>query len=94
MTDPAGADADATGEPATAATGPVRLSRNLKVLGAVSLAQDTGSEMLYPLLPTFITGVLGAPVVAVGVAEGLADAAAAAMKLLAGRLAGTRHRRR
>jgi MFS family permease len=70
------------------------LSRNVKVLGVVSLAQDTGSEMLYPLLPTFITGVLGAPVVALGVAEGLADAVAAGMKLVAGRLAGAQRRRR
>lgn len=70
------------------------LSRNVKILGAVSLAQDTGSEMLYPLLPAFITRTLGAPVVAVGVAEGLADAIAAIMKLVAGRLAGARRRRR
>lgn len=68
------------------------LPRNVKVLGAVSLAQDTGSEMLYPLLPTFITGTLGAPVVAVGIAEGLADSVAAGMKLVSGRLAD--HRRR
>jgi MFS family permease len=73
---------------------PPRLSHNVKVLGAVSLAQDTGSEMLYPMLPAFLTGVLGAPVVAVGVAEGLADAVAAGMKLVAGRLSGARHRRR
>lgn len=32
------------------------LTRNVKVLGAVSLTQDTGSEMLYLLLPTFVTG--------------------------------------
>lgn len=69
------------------------LPRNVKVLGAVSLAQDTGSEMLYPLLPSFVTGTLGAPVVAVGVAEGVADAIAAGMKLVAGRL-GDRRRRR
>lgn len=69
------------------------LPRNVKVLGAVSLAQDTGSEMLYPLLPTFVTGTLGAPVVALGVAEGLADAVAASMKLIAGRLADQRRRR-
>lgn len=69
------------------------LPRTVKVLGAVSFAQDAGSEMLYPFLPTFITGVLGAPVVAVGVAEGLADASAAAMKLLSGRLAATDRRR-
>ena len=68
------------------------LPRNVKVLSAVSLAQDTGSEMMYPLLPTFVTGTLGAPVVALGVAEGLADAVAAGMKLAAGRLAGRRRR--
>lgn len=68
------------------------LSRNVKVLGLVSLAQDAGSEMMYPLLPRFITGTLGAPVVALGAAEGLADAVAAAMKLVAGRLADGRRR--
>ncbi|MGE0304989.1 MAG: MFS transporter [Acidimicrobiia bacterium] len=70
------------------------LPRTVKVLGAVSFAQDAGSEMMYPFLPTFITGVLGAPVVAVGVAEGLADATAAGMKLVAGRLAASGRRRR
>lgn len=70
------------------------LPRNVKILGAVSLAQDTASEMLYPLLPAFITGVLGAPVVALGLAEGLADAAATGTKLAAGRLARASKRRR
>ncbi len=70
-----------------------QLPANVKILGAVSFAQDTGSELLFPLLPAFITGTLGAPVVALGVAEGLADAMAAGMKLVAGRLAGSRHRR-
>ena len=70
-----------------------RLPRAVRVLGAVSFAQDAGSEMMYPFLPAFITGVLGAPVVAVGVAEGLADATAAGMKLVAGRLAGSGRRR-
>lgn len=68
------------------------LPRNVKLLSDVSLAQDTGSEMLYPLLPTFVTGTLGAPVVALAVAEGLADALAAGMKLIAGRLADGRIR--
>lgn len=69
------------------------LPRNVKVLSAVSLAQDAGSEMLYPFLPRFITGVLGAPVVAVGLAEGLADAASAVTKLVAGRATRTGRRR-
>jgi MFS family permease len=70
-----------------------QLPPTVKLLGGVSLAQDAGSEMLYPFLPTFITGVLGAPVVAVGVAEGLADATAAVMKLVSGRLAGRQRRK-
>lgn len=73
--------------------GPAPLPSTVRVLGAVSFAQDAGSEMMYPFLPMFITGVLGAPVVAVGVAEGLADATAAGMKLVSGRLASADRRR-
>lgn len=87
-------DDPAADPPVGRGVGEPKLSRNVKVLGAVSLTQDTGSEMLYPLLPTFITRTLGAPVVAVGVAEGLADAVAAGMKVVAGRLAGSQRRRR
>lgn len=76
-----------------AASGRAPLPPEVRALGWVSFAQDAGSEMLYPFLPTFITGTLGAPVVAVGVAEGLADATASGMKLIAGRLAGRRRRR-
>ena len=36
-------------------------TRNLKVLSAVSLAQDAASELLYPILPIFLTTTLGAP---------------------------------
>lgn len=90
MTD--GATDGVTDEDATAPDARAPLPREVRLLGWVSLAQDSGSEMLYPFLPTFITGTLGAPVVAVGVAEGLADATAAGMKLVAGRLASKRRR--
>ena len=85
---------DPTIEPVTSAPPTERtpLPREVRLLGWVSLAQDSGSEMLYPFLPTFITGTLGAPVVAVGLAEGLADATASGMKLIAGRLASQRRR--
>src|SRR5437667_2457286 len=43
--------------------------------------------MVYPLLPAFITGVLGGGAVALGALDGAADAAAALVKLIAGRLA-------
>ena len=49
--------------------------------------------MLYPVLPLFLTGVLGAPVAAVGLIEGVAEATASAMKIVSGRLADLRRRR-
>jgi hypothetical protein len=36
------------------------LTRNVRVLSAVSFLQDTASELLYPLLPIYLTTVLGA----------------------------------
>jgi len=64
-----------------------QLPRQVKLFGAVSLLNDFASEMVYPLLPAFITGVLGGGAVALGVLDGAADAAAALVKLVAGRLA-------
>ena len=43
--------------------------------------------MVYPLLPAFVTGVLGGGAVALGALDGAADAAAALVKLISGRLA-------
>ena len=62
------------------------LTRNVVVLSAVSLAQDAASELLYPILPIFLTVTLGAPVAVVGVVEGLAEGAAALTKLASGGL--------
>ncbi len=71
----------------------VWLTRNLKTLSVVSLLQDTASEMLYPILPLFITGTLGAPVAVVGMIEGVADGIAALTKIISGRLADKWRRR-
>jgi MFS family permease len=70
-----------------------RLPHNIVVLSWVSFFQDAASEMLYPVLPLFLTGVLGAPVAAVGLIEGVAEATASAMKIVSGRLADLRRRR-
>jgi MFS family permease len=59
----------------------------VKLFGAVSLLNDFASEMIYPLLPAFITGVLGAGPQALGALDGAAEFAAAFVKLSAGRLA-------
>ena len=63
------------------------LPRQVKLFGWVSLLNDFASEMIYPLLPAFITGVLGGGAQALGALDGAAEFAAAFVKLGAGRLA-------
>ena len=70
-----------------------KLPRQVKLFGAVSLLNDFASEMVYPLLPAFVTGVLGGGAAALGALDGAADAAAALIKLVAGRLADRPSRR-
>jgi MFS family permease len=69
------------------------LTRNVRVLSAVSFLQDTASELLYPLLPIYLTVVLGAPPAVVGAIEGAAEGAASLTKLASGPL-GDRFARR
>jgi MFS family permease len=68
------------------------LTRNLVVLTLVSLTQDAASELLYPLLPLLVTGVLAAPPVVLGIVEGSAEAAAGISKYVAGRWSDGRRR--
>jgi MFS family permease len=69
------------------------LTHNLKVVSAVSFLQDAASELLYPILPIFLTVTLGAPAAVVGLVEGLAEGAASVTKAAAGGLS-DRYRRR
>ncbi|MDP1795275.1 MAG: MFS transporter, partial [Acidimicrobiales bacterium] len=62
------------------------LTRNLVVLSVVSFLQDSASELLYPVLPIFLTVTLGAPIAVVGSVEAIAEGVAAATKYGAGRL--------
>jgi len=57
------------------------LTRNVRLLSAVSFLQDAASELLYPLLPIYLTAVLGAPPSVVGAIEGVAEGAASMTKL-------------
>ncbi len=72
----------------------MKLSRTVKALGFVSLLTDVSSEMIYPLLPVFLTGVLGAGPLFLGAVEGVAETVASLLKLLAGRLSDRLHRRK
>src|ERR1043166_4108762 len=61
-----------------------RLRPQVILLGLVSLLNDSASEMIYPLLPVFLTSTLGATPVIVGIIEGAADAIASILKFFAG----------
>jgi MFS family permease len=65
---------------------PSWLTRNVWVLSGVSFLQDAASELLYPLLPIYLTAVLGAPPSVVGAVEGVAEGASSLTKLATGPL--------
>lgn len=79
---------------APGARGRQRLHPTVVALGLVSLLTDASSEMIYPLLPLFLTTVLGAGTAAVGLIEGAAESTAALLKLLSGRLSDRLQRRK
>jgi len=60
------------------------IPRNVVFLGLVSLFNDIASEMIYPIVPIFLTSVLGAPVSIVGLIEGIAEATASLTKFFSG----------
>lgn len=63
------------------------ITRNVFVLGVVSLFTDISSEMIVPVRILFLVGVLQTPLVAAGVIEGAAESAASLLKIVSGRLA-------
>ncbi|MBI5239493.1 MAG: MFS transporter [Elusimicrobia bacterium] len=60
------------------------IGRNVVFLGIVSGLTDISSEMLYPIMPLFLTAVLGAPMTVVGLIEGVAEATASLLKAASG----------
>jgi MFS family permease len=67
--------------------------RTIIILGLTSLLTDISSEMVYPLIPFFLTATLGAGPAALGLIEGIAESAASILKLLSG-MASDRFRRK
>ncbi len=63
-----------------------KIPRNVLVLGLVSFFNDVASEMVYPIVPIFLTTVLKASTSVVGLIEGIAEATAAITKFLFGYL--------
>jgi MFS family permease len=64
-----------------------KLPRVVVWLGFVSLLTDVGTELIYPLLPLFLSDLLHARREFVGAVEGAAEATAALLKLVSGKLA-------
>ena len=60
------------------------LNRNILTMGLTSFFNDVASEMIYPIVPIFLTSVLGAPVAIVGLIEGVAESTASILKVISG----------
>ena len=70
------------------------IPRNVFFLGLVSMLNDFSSEMVQSVMPLFLTTVLGAPVMMVGVIEGVADVIASVLKVFSGWLSDKFNRRK
>lgn len=70
------------------------LPKSIWALGLVSMLMDTSSELVHSLLPIFMTTVLGASMITVGIIEGVAEATAAFSKVFSGMLSDYFRRRK
>jgi len=64
----------------------VKKEKNILYLGLVSFFTDISSEMIFPVLPIFLTTVLKANMAVVGLIEGVAESTSAILKLFSGML--------
>lgn len=70
------------------------LPRPVWLLGWVSLFTDAATEMIYPLLPVYLSRVLGAGALSLGVIEGVAEGVNSVLKIVSGRLSDRWSRRK
>jgi MFS family permease len=68
--------------------------RNVVLLGLTSLLNDVSSEIIYPLLPAFLTTVLGGGPAIIGLIEGVAESTASLLKLVSGWVSDRTRRRK
>lgn len=61
-----------------------KIPQNVFLLGLVSFFNDLASEMIYPIVPIFLTTVLHTPVPIIGIIEGTAEATASITKYFFG----------
>jgi len=60
------------------------ITENVFIISLVSFFNDIASEMIYPIVPIFLTTVLGAPVTIVGLIEGIAESTASILRVFSG----------
>src|SRR5215217_8108496 len=73
---------------------PSAIPRPVWFLGWTSLFTDAATEMIYPLLPIYLSRVLGAGAASLGIIEGVAEGINSILKVISGWLADRRSRRR
>jgi MFS family permease len=73
---------------------PKQGKRNVVWMGIASFFNDIGSEMILPVLPLFLTAVLGVGTAFLGVIEGVAESASNIIKVFSGRLSDRLNRRK
>ena len=61
-----------------------RIPENVRAVSYVSLVNDLASELAYPVVPLFLTSVLGAPVAILGLIEGIAEGVAVGLGAISG----------
>jgi len=71
-----------------------KLSKNVVVLGIVSLLNDISSDMIFPVLPSFFALGLGASTAFIGVMQGVAKASGSLLQLFSGYLSQISGRRK
>lgn len=72
---------------------PRGITRNVAILGWVSFLTDVASEMLYPVMPLFLVGTLGASPALLGLIDGIAEGISSGTRWITGALS-DRYRRR
>src|SRR5512143_919696 len=60
------------------------LHRNIYITGLVSMFMDMSSEMVYPLVPLFLSSVLGVNKSVIGLIEGIAESTASILRVFSG----------
>ena len=71
-----------------------KLKPQVILLGLAALLNDAASELIYPLLPVFLSTTLGATPVVIGLIEGVADGLASILKYFSGAISDRQQKRK